>query len=225
MTTVNSVVTTGETVDSSERRQPGQGGLVTPSCSSLEGAPTNMLRRVLQRNTPRGAREGGWDEHPKRTHILVTTQAKEKTTTSAVCRCGKVCKNPRGLKIHQTKIGCLRTERVVQRTVPVPDTAPGETEEELGPETPHSAQNPQAPQAIPQSRTSEHRQVLWPAANKESEWRQFDEDVDAALEATAKDNADQRLQTMSTFIISIASERFGAKDQRATKTTAGPNLN
>lgn len=23
-----------------------------------------------------------------------------------------------------------------------------------------------------------NRQVLWPAANKESEWRQFDEDVD-----------------------------------------------
>lgn len=114
---------------------------------------------------------------------------------------------------------------MVQRTVPVPDTAPGEMEEELGPETPQSAQNLQAPLAIPQSRPSEHRRVLWPAANKASEWRQFDEDVDAALEATAKGDADQRLQTMSTFIISIASERFGAKDQQATKTTAGPNLN
>ncbi len=33
---------------------------------------------------------------------------------------------------------------MVQRTVPVPVTAPGETEEELGPETPHGAQNLQA---------------------------------------------------------------------------------
>lgn len=107
--------------------------------------------------------------------------------------------------------------------MPVPDTAPGETEEEPGPETPHSAQNLQASQALPQSRPSEHRQVLWPAVNQESEWLQFDEDVDATLEATAKCDVEQRLQTMSTLIISIASERFGVKEQCAIKTTAEPN--
>ncbi|XP_061902037.1 uncharacterized protein LOC133649222 [Entelurus aequoreus] len=115
-------------------------------------------------------------------------------------------------------MGCLR-KPVAQRTVPVPCTAPDETEEDLGPDTPHSAQNLQAPPAQPQSRPSEHRRILWPAANKESEWKQFDEDVSTALEATAKGNVDQRLKTMSTFIIGIASDRFGIKEQRATKTT------
>lgn len=136
---------------------------------------------------------------------------------SAVCKCGKVCKNPPGLKIHQTKMGCLR-KPVVYHSI-VPYTAPGETEEDPGPDTPHSAQNLHAPQATPRSRPSEHRWILWPAANKESEWQQFDEDVDKALEATAKGDVDQRLKTLSTFIISIAFDRFGTKEQRDTKTT------
>ncbi|XP_038147774.1 uncharacterized protein LOC119787807 [Cyprinodon tularosa] len=149
---------------------------------------------------------------------MVTTFANGQLTTSAVCKCGKVCKNLKGLKIHQTKMRCLRNP-VEQRTVPVPSTASGETEEDPGPESPHSAQSLHALPATPQSRASEHRQILWPAANKESEWLQFDKDVDSALEVTAKGDVDQRLKTMSTFIISIASDRFGIKEHRATKTT------
>ena len=76
-----------------------------------------------------------------------------------------------------------------------------------------------APQATPQSRPSEHRRILWPAANKESEWCLFDVDVDAALEGTAKGDVDQRLRTMSSFVMNIAADRFGIKEQRATKTT------
>lgn len=46
------------------------------------------------------------------------------------------------------------------------------------------------------------------------------EDVDPALEVTAKGDVDQRLRTMSTFILSIVSDRFGIKKQHATKITA-----
>lgn len=59
---------------------------------------------------------------------------------------------------------------------------------------------------------------MWPAAK--TEWQWFDEDVDTALEATAKGDVDQRLNTMSTFIIRIASDRFAIKEQRVTKTTS-----
>lgn len=113
----------------------------------------------------------------------------------------------------------------MQHTGPVPDTVPGEMEVEPGLATPHSTQNLQAPQAPPQCRPSEHRQVLWPAANKEPEWHQLDEDVDAALEATARGDVEQRLQTMSTLIITIASERFGIKEQHARKTSVRLNPN
>ncbi len=107
--------------------------------------------------------------------------------------------------------------------MPVPCRAPGEMEEDPDPDTPHNAQNLQAPQATSKSRPSEHHRILWPAANKESEWQQFHKDVDAALEVTAKGDVDQRLRTISMFIISIASDRFGIKKQRATKnTTATP---
>lgn len=56
--------------------------------------------------------------------------------------------NLTGLRIHQTTMHCLRNPEV-QRTVPVPSTAPGKTEEGPGPDTPHSAQNLKAPQMTP----------------------------------------------------------------------------
>ncbi|KAL7886939.1 hypothetical protein AOLI_G00046600 [Acnodon oligacanthus] len=91
---------------------------------------------------------------------------------------------------------------------------PGETQEELGLETNHSAQKLQVTQALNPRRTSEHRRVKWPQAYKELKWLQFDEDADTILEAIAKGDADQRLQNMTTIIISLAAERFGLEKKR-----------
>nr|XP_057943465.1 uncharacterized protein LOC131138512 [Doryrhamphus excisus] len=118
-------------------------------------------------------------------------------------------------------MGCTRRKQVEQRTEPAPSTDSGETEEEQEPESPHSVQNLQAQHAAP-SKPSEHRRVLWPSANKETEWRQFDEDVDATLESSCRGEVDQRLQLMSTVIISIGAERFGTK-QPKTQNIARPN--
>ncbi|KAK0148843.1 hypothetical protein N1851_010754 [Merluccius polli] len=125
--------------------------------------------------------------------------------------CGKVCKNPRGQKIHQAKMRCVQTVPVTQRS----GITPGETQEELGPEPNHSAQNLRVTQAPNPCRLSEQRRVKWPQANKEKEWLQFDEDADTILEATAKGDADRRLQTMTTIIISLAAERFGLEEKKA----------
>ncbi|KAI4887727.1 hypothetical protein NFI96_005939 [Prochilodus magdalenae] len=100
---------------------------------------------------------------------------------------------------------------------------PGETEEEPGPESPHSAQTLQAPPALPQVMHSEQRRIKWPATNKVREWCQFDEDVNHVLEATNRGNADQRMRTMCTMIISIAAERFGMKEQPSARAEGGPN--
>lgn len=131
----------------------------------------------------------------------------------ATCFSGKTCENLRGLRIHQTKMGCIRRKQVEQHTEAVLSTVAGETEEEQDPESPHSVQTLQALHAAP-SKPSEHRRVLWPAANKGPERHQFDEDVDAALEAASWGTVDQQLQSMCTLIISIGGERFGINNQR-----------
>ncbi|WAR02791.1 hypothetical protein MAR_009349 [Mya arenaria] len=62
----------------------------------------------------------GEDEGLNRTDSMKTNMREQRTltggTTSVVCRCGKVCKNHRGLKIHQTKSGCKAREIHQQRT-------------------------------------------------------------------------------------------------------------
>ncbi|TWW74378.1 hypothetical protein D4764_14G0003790 [Takifugu flavidus] len=49
----------------------------------------------------------------------------------------KLCKNQRGLKIHQAKMKCLEREVEVQRTGP----GPGETQEQPGQEATHRSQS------------------------------------------------------------------------------------
>ncbi|XP_061733213.1 uncharacterized protein LOC133536595 [Nerophis ophidion] len=129
------------------------------------------------------------------------------------CICGKVCKNRHGLRIHQARMKCMQKVVESQRT----GTTPGETQEEPGPESPHSARSLQVMQPPEAHRTSEHRRVKWPQASKEKEWLQFDEDADTILETTAKGDADRRLKTMTTIIISLAVESFGLEEKRAAK--------
>ena len=62
-------------------------------------------------------------------------------------------------------------------------------------------------------------QIKWPQACKTTVWEQFDKDVDKVLEASMKGDVDQRLQAMTTIIISLAQERFGAEEKRPAWTT------
>lgn len=163
--------------------------------------------------------------------------------TNAICVCGKSCKNPQGLKIHQTKMGCLVKVQPEQRAgnclvviqeeqgretsqraqyLHTPEDL-GETQEERSPESPHSAQylhvlEAQAP-GIPQHQ----RRVKWPPASKGSEWQKFDDDVDDILEATMKGVVDRKLQTMTTMIISFATERFGSMEKHGATNQYSKN--
>ena len=127
--------------------------------------------------------------------------------------CGKICKNEKGLKIHQTRMKCKERLEAPQCT----GLEPGETEEEPGPEAPHRAQSLQVVQTVPSIRKSEKRRIRWPQASKTAEWQKFDEDADMVLEVTAKGDVERRLQTMTTIIVSMATERFGVEEERAAK--------
>ena len=70
-------------------------------------------------------------------------------------------------------------------------------------------------QASAQRRISEHRRVKWPQASKEKCCS--NEDVDSIMEETAKREADRRLQSMTTIIVSLAAERFGLEENKAAK--------
>ncbi len=70
---------------------------------------------------------------------------------SRECVCGKICKNEKGLKIHQSRMKCKERLQASQST----GLVPGETEEEPSPEAPHRAQSLQVVQTVPSTRQSE----------------------------------------------------------------------
>lgn len=135
MTTKNRLVTTGESVNSTERRQPGQVGLAPQLASFVRRRPTQAKSEPSE-TYPQGIPRGG--EIPNRTDLQIMTHAKGLATMITRCVCGKICMNPCGFKIHQGKMKCLDNETQVQHT----GVVPGEMQEGHGPDSPHRAPAP-----------------------------------------------------------------------------------
>lgn len=85
--------------------------------------------------------------------------------------------------------------------------------QESGPESPHSTWNLHASQVPTPSRKSKHRWVKWLAANSK-ESTKLDEDIDRSLESISKGNADQKLQTIYSLIMSKGAEGFGVEQKQ-----------
>lgn len=115
--------------------------------------------------------------------------------------------------IPKTKMKCLKKEPKVQCT----ESNPGETQEEPGLESPHSAQNLQAPEAP--GRVNQQVRVKLPAASKKREWQQFAEDVTKITRVERwKGDADSQLQALTTVILSYLVEHFSREDEKIIKT-------
>ena len=136
------------------------------------------------------------------------------TTTTRRCICGKICKNERGLKIHQGRMKCLVQGSEAQRT----GLDPGETREEPGRETPHRAQNLHVTNSSTTSKVVQIPRIRWPPANQRKVWQQFDEDTARIIDATARGDVDRRLQTMTTIIVTFGTERFGVEEGRPVRS-------
>ena len=95
---------------------------------------------------------------------------------------------------------------------------PGETQDEPGPESPHSARSLHVSQTPPTDRTSELRRVKWPPASKKSEWQRFDDDIELFLDGASRGDTDRRLQTACSIVVTIGIERFGTVEVSQKKT-------
>lgn len=73
MTTKNRLVTTGESVDRSERRQPGQVGLAPQPASLVKRRPTQAMSEPTE-TYPQGIPSGGENEFPNRMDLQAMTQ-------------------------------------------------------------------------------------------------------------------------------------------------------
>ena len=91
------------------------------------------------------------------------------------------------------------------------------------PNNPQSLQRQLAPTITTGCAPVARPRIQWPQSSKRSEWQQFDEDIDQALEVTAKGDVDRRLKTMTSFIVNIAAERFGTEAPKATPSAYAPN--
>ncbi len=194
---------------------------------------------------PQGRARAGEDERPIGQTIVMTTDDDQRTTvqnngTTRVCRCGKVCIGDRGLKIHQSRMGCLRHSSV-QRT-----GQPDEMEERQGQVADHSTQNLQAHNegvSIPSSTNNvsddhphqerqasqeisqqvraiegeeKRKPVLWPSAAARKDWETFDREIDQVLDSVLTGDIGRKMEAMSTIIWNMGAERFGM-EQRQSK--------
>ena len=70
------------------------------------------------------------DENPNLTDKTAMTNGNGESTMTVTCRCGKICKNSRGLKIHQARKKCLEGDNIPQRTDSTSDEMREEPDQE-----------------------------------------------------------------------------------------------
>lgn len=129
--------------------------------------------------------------------IQTTSSGNGERTMNAVCRFEKTCKNSNGPKSHQARMKCLENVDVSQHHISwktgggKPESTPQNSESLLG-------------SNCRRCESGGHRPV----------WQQFGSSLmRMPIRCRVKWAADQRLQTMTTIIISMAKGRFGAEQK------------
>ena len=143
------------------------------------------------------------------------------TERMRTCSCGKVCKNERGVKIHQARMGCSPKPSSAQRNA---SPEAHETEEDQGQEEHHSALSLQATTRVEESsngttqdgmeNTSSAERVLWPKSSDKQKWEKFDRETDILLETTLAGVATRKVKAMSKLIYTLGREEFGTKENK-----------
>ena len=151
---------------------PGTCGVGNPNCSSCEGTPTTNATENQRENTPTSLPRGGENERLDRTDIMETTRLTQRTLTGTApvetkCHCGKVCKNIKGLRIHQAKnTACKRLLAQKQRA----RDPLGETQKDDSQETHHSTNDLNVPvQTADSSETASASQTDEPMSQHEAD--------------------------------------------------------
>ena len=138
----------------------------------------------------------------------------------ARCQCGKVCKNIRGLKIHQSRSRCQSRPNQRERSANA-----GQTLEDHSQDSHHSTEDLlptgrdqeggiQEPEAQAQQKPPlEQGRVKWPPSNSGA-WQELDSDLDKILASTLKGDALHKVSAMTMLIHTVASERFGTTQKK-----------
>lgn len=135
----------------------GQGGLASQAAALTREHPNNVTKNPNEKY-PQGRPREGQEGAPRTGRLSI-----------AICKCGEVCKNRTGLKRQQTKMGCLR-KRVAQAQCQQPVQQLVRRRRIQVWKQLTVSRTSKHHRQTPQRRRSERRQILWPAANKESEW-------------------------------------------------------
>ena len=143
--------------------------------------------------------------------------------------CGKLCKNERGVKIHQGRSKDCKKQRQRRQASPSYNT-----QEVLSQDANHSALDQRAtanPASLPkverprrESSDQERRARLhWPPAS-DARWKQLDNDLNYLLAASLNGTSTKKIERMTRMTFEICKDRFGTKQQtRPEAAISGPS--
>lgn len=147
-------------------------------------------------------------------YMNVTEEVKERLSSqeAARCNCGREFKTTRGLNVHRSRSKCGAAKPIEQRA-----EKSGETEEDQGQESHHSAMDPQAEEeSMPRQPNEDERRerIKWPPLSNARAWEDLDEELDKVLEATLKGSAERKAEALTTVTYSLCAERFGTEERK-----------
>ena len=159
------------------------------------------------------------------------------TTLSGVpaevrCGCGKVCKNLKGLRIHQARSRCGHKSSQSQRAEQSITPSSGESLEEPSQESHHSTGNLSAADSSSDSPLSlgdleaeetegeaKLERINWPRMDAEKTWKDLDSDLSSIIQTTMQGGVEKKVKTFTTIVYNVSKERFGTVEPKKTTPT------
>ena len=188
--------------------------------------------------------DSGEDDPPNRTELTETdhrngtrttrrTMIREHDACAAEQRkrcdsCGRLFKNDRGVAIHKGKMKCEQKQTQRRRDSPIRNT-----QEDLGQDLNHSAQDLQATAEGEELQIPRGEAMVGPILEKkprlclpaatDKQWKELDDDLDQILANTLKGPAWKKIESMTRTVYNICAERFTEKGEKPKKGKAGPS--
>ena len=119
------------------------------------------------------------------------------------CICGKVCVSSKGLKIHQTRMGCLEKQH------PVAQEPTHKTPNDTGPEANHS---PVLVRVSLMASDPVRQRIKFPPSKDMQVWQELDGTLVKGLKKVMK--KESTMKTFSDFIYASCLEKFGSVESR-----------
>ena len=173
--------------------------------------------KKLIRECPQASPKGREDEEANLVSLVSDrTVSRTSRTEGVACSCGRLFATERGMKIHRTKMGCLRdSAREEQRIVEA-----SQSSLLAGLDTVHSAPRQRASSSASRGEQEKRERIKFPPAVDKLGWAELDAHLCCVIDCAMQGKGvEAKMAAFSNIVYAMCKEKFGVTEPRQARVS------